>query len=140
MRYRILYTLVGIASGTGAPLGALLIRLATGAVSLAAEIRTHLFYYVYELIGSCLVFGIAGFIAGRRADRFAASEEEFRQLAIHDELTGLSNQRAFEQRYRRAIGRSFRFREPLSLLLVDIDGLKAINDQWGHAVGSEALR
>jgi diguanylate cyclase (GGDEF)-like protein len=140
VRYRILYTLVGIASGTGAPLGALLIRLATGAVSSAAEIRTHLFYYVYELIGSCLVFGIAGFIAGRRADRFAASEEEFRQLAIHDELTGLSNQRAFEQRYRRAIGRSFRFREPLSLLLVDIDGLKTINDQWGHAVGSEALR
>jgi len=140
MRYTVLYTLFGIASGTGAPLGALLIRLASGTVSSAAEIRAHLFYYLYELVGTCLVFGIGGFFAGRRADRLAASREEFQRLAVHDELTGLSNQRAFEQRYRRAIGRSFRFGEPLSLLLIDIDGLKTINDRWGHAVGSEALR
>ncbi len=140
MRYTILYTLVGIASGTGAPLGALLIRLATGTVSTAAEIRTHLFYYVYELIGTSLVFGVLGFLAGRRADRLAASEREFRELAVHDELTGLGNRREFEERYRRAVGRSFRFREPLSLLLVDIDSLKTINDRWGHAIGNDALR
>jgi len=140
MRYTTFYTLIGIASGTGAPLGALLIRLATGAVNSAAEIRVHLFYYIYELVGTSLVFGIAGFLAGRRADRLAASQRELRELADHDELTGLANQRAFEERYRRAVGRSFRFGEPLSLLLVDIDSLKTINDRWGHAVGNEALR
>ena len=140
MRHTVLYTLIGVASGTGAPLGALLIRLATGTVNSGAEVRAHLFHYVYELVGTCLVFGIGGFVAGRRVDRLEASERKFRDLADHDELTGLANRRSFEQSYRRAVARSLRFGEPISLLLVDIDGLKEINDRMGHSVGSEALR
>src|SRR5262249_60724868 len=55
-------------------------------------------------------------------------------------LTNLVNARAFWSRYERATGHAARFGEPLSLLLLDIDGLKAINDELGHAYGSAALR
>lgn len=54
-------------------------------------------------------------------------------------MTHLSNARAFRNRYRRAIEHAATFREPISLLIVDVDGLKAINDRWGHSFGSAAL-
>src|SRR5262249_42604677 len=43
-------------------------------------------------------------------------------------------------RYRRALDHSRRFHEPISLLIVDVDRLKSLNDRFGHAFGSAALR
>ncbi|HKB72401.1 MAG TPA: GGDEF domain-containing protein [Thermoanaerobaculia bacterium] len=140
VRYRILYSLLGVLLATGAPLGALAIRVATGGVQAGAEVRSHLFYYAYELLGTAVVFGIAGFVAGTRADRLRAGRERFRELAGRDDLTGLPNRRLFREHYARVVARSHRFREPVSLLLVDVDGLKEINDRWGHMAGNAALR
>lgn len=56
-----------------------------------------------------------------------------------DDLTHLANARAFRRRYRRAIEHASAFREPISLLMIDVDGLNAINDRWGHLFGSAAL-
>lgn len=140
VRNRILYPLLGVLVATGAPLGALAIRLATGDVAAGIEVRNHLFYYVYELFGTALVFGIVGFFAGLRADRLRAGRERFRELAGRDDLTGLPNRRLFREHYARVVARSHRFREPLALLLVDVDGLKEINDRWGHMAGNAALR
>ena len=140
IHYRVLYALLGVALGTGAPLGALAIRLAAGAISAGAEVRAHLFYYAYELVGTCVVFSAAGFFVGRRTDRLRAGRERFRELAGRDDLTGLPNRRAFEERYARVVSRSYRYGEPVSLLIVDVDGLKEINDRQGHLAGSAALR
>jgi diguanylate cyclase (GGDEF)-like protein len=139
IRYRLLYPVLGVLLSTGAPLGALAIRLATGSVSPGNEVKIHLFYYVYELLGTAAVFGIAGFFAGRRADRLRAGRERFRALAGRDDLTGLANRRLFREHHARVAARSYRFGEPVSLLLVDVDGLKEINDRWGHAAGNAAL-
>ncbi len=57
-----------------------------------------------------------------------------------DPLTGLYNRRSGEQRLAEEIGRATRYERPLTLLLLDLDGLKQINDQFGHAAGDEALR
>lgn len=124
---------------TGAPIGALLLRLAVGADDPMEELRANSFFYFYALIGTCLVFGVAGFYAGRRADRLRRSRDRFHLLAERDDLTHLSNARAFRNRYRRAIEHAATFREPISFLIVDVDGLKAINDRWGHSFGSAAL-
>ena len=140
VRYRFLYALAGVLLAAGAPLGALAIRLASGTVTAGAEVRSHLFHYAYELIGTAAVFGVAGFVAGLRADRLRAGRERFRELAGRDELTGLPNRRAFREHYRRVVARSHRFHEPISFLLVDLDGLKEINDRWGHMAGNAALR
>ena len=56
-----------------------------------------------------------------------------------DELTGLSNRRAFTDDFRRALARTARTGEPLALAVADIDHFKGINDRFGHPVGDEVL-
>lgn len=62
------------------------------------------------------------------------------QAAITDELTGLYNRRHFDSLLEQEIRRSERFGRPMAVLLLDMDGLKGLNDSLGHAAGDEALR
>lgn len=64
----------------------------------------------------------------------------FRQLAYRDDLTTLYNRRHFDERLAQEWSRSNRFDEPLTLLLLDLDDFKMVNDLAGHAVGDESLR
>jgi diguanylate cyclase (GGDEF)-like protein len=66
--------------------------------------------------------------------------EQTRELALRDQLTGLYNRRAFEERLEEERARAARNAEPLALLVIDLDGLKVINDDGGHLAGDEALR
>ena len=66
--------------------------------------------------------------------------QEMKELAARDKLTGLYNRRLFEEQFDAAVARSQRNGEELSLLVVDLDGLKRINDLGGHPSGDEALR
>lgn len=65
--------------------------------------------------------------------------ESVRQLAVSDALTGLANYRRLVSELESEIKRSERTRRPFALLLFDLNGLKRINDQFGHLVGSRAL-
>jgi two-component system, cell cycle response regulator len=67
------------------------------------------------------------------------AEEEIQRLASSDPLTGLANYRHLLEVFNREAERSGRTGRPVSLLLLDLDGLKAINDAHGHLVGSRAL-
>jgi diguanylate cyclase (GGDEF)-like protein len=64
----------------------------------------------------------------------------FIAVAQTDGLTGIANRRAFDQALERAIRRAHRTNEPLSLLLLDLDHFKALNDTAGHGAGDEVLR
>jgi diguanylate cyclase (GGDEF)-like protein len=66
--------------------------------------------------------------------------EVFQQLSITDDLTKLHNHRFFQNHLPREIKRSERTGEPLSLILIDIDDFKALNDRFGHSVGDVVLR
>lgn len=61
-------------------------------------------------------------------------------LTLTDPLTGLGNRRALERELGRAMLRSRRLDHPLSLLFLDVDDLKQVNDRFGHAGGDETLR
>lgn len=65
---------------------------------------------------------------------------EVYKLAALDQLTGLYNRRSGEQRLAEEISRAVRHRRPLTLLLIDVDNLKYINDRWGHAAGDLLLK
>jgi diguanylate cyclase (GGDEF)-like protein/PAS domain S-box-containing protein len=65
--------------------------------------------------------------------------EENRKLAQTDALTSIANRYRLEQSLPQACERAQRFREPLSLIAMDIDDFKSINDHYGHALGDAAL-
>ena len=66
-------------------------------------------------------------------------QEELEHQAMHDQLTGLANRKLLEERLEAAIAAASRSRRPLSVVFVDLDGFKAINDSLGHRVGDEVL-
>lgn len=139
---RLTYPIIGALLGAGAPAGSLLLRyLAFRRVRERPvdDLRTNVFFYLYELLATSLVFSIAGFVAGRYADRLRRGKAFYHELAEHDSLTGLHNSGAFTDRYRRALERAVAAREPIAIVLMDVDQLKAINDKFGHSAGSEAL-
>jgi diguanylate cyclase len=125
--------LAGIALSLGAPTGLLILREIYSPRPLATELLSDRLTYIYLLVATALVLAFVGFIVGRQADRLAA-------LSLTDALTGLPNRRALAEHIRNELVRSMRYRWPMSLLLVDVDGLKQINDTHGHTAGDRAIR
>jgi len=68
------------------------------------------------------------------------SEEQALYQARHDGLTGLANYREFMDRLEREVLRADRSQRSFTLLLLDLDGLKRLNDLQGHLAGNRALR
>jgi diguanylate cyclase (GGDEF)-like protein/hemerythrin-like metal-binding protein/PAS domain S-box-containing protein len=66
--------------------------------------------------------------------------EELNELAITDELTGLYNRHYIDQIIENEMSRSDRYDEPLSIILLDLDFFKRVNDTWGHPIGDEVLK
>ena len=68
------------------------------------------------------------------------AERELKRLAEEDMLTGIANRRHFNLEAQRAIEQAHRYKEALSLVILDIDHFKLINDNHGHNIGDEVLR
>lgn len=139
---QVTYPVIGALFGALAPAGSFLMRLL--AFRRVRErpwedLRKNGFFYLYDLVGTSMVFAAMGYIAGRRAERLRRGEAFYHELAEHDGLTGLYNDRAFTDRYRRALDRAVAAKQPLAVILLDVDQLKAINDAFGHPAGSQAL-
>jgi len=100
---------------------------------IAAEIEGRPEVYAYLLLSSLAVLAALGFLLGKKQDLLEA--------AWVDELTGLASRRTFVTRLEEEIRRTDRLKMPLTLLLIDVDHLKAINDGGGgHEGGDAALR
>lgn len=67
------------------------------------------------------------------------NEERYRQLSITDNLTGLFNSRHFYDELKAEIARSIRYNHLLSLMIVDVDNFKQVNDAYGHLEGDRML-
>jgi diguanylate cyclase (GGDEF)-like protein len=66
--------------------------------------------------------------------------EQMENLASHDAITGLPNYREFQERLREEVARSMRHERTLSLLVIDLNWFKQVNDEFGHLAGDEVLR
>jgi len=73
------------------------------------------------------------------ASELRAALADAELLADNDTLTPIFNRRAFEREVRREIALSGRFQTPLSLIFIDLDNFKLVNDIYGHAAGDSVL-
>lgn len=78
-------------------------------------------------------------ISDRYQQNLLQLNEELKEVALHDPLTGLANRRLLMSRLNEEIERSRRNQQPLSLVMLDVDHFKHINDAFGHDVGDKAL-
>lgn len=75
-----------------------------------------------------------------RTDELENALETLSSMATTDWLTKLPNRRQFDDGLEQMLSQAERFKEPLSLALIDVDNFKNINDNYGHAAGDEVLR
>jgi len=68
------------------------------------------------------------------------AQEKLRMLAFQDALTGLLNRRVLEESLKREFSRAGRYGTPLSVVFLDLDNFKELNDRYGHDFGDEALK
>jgi len=107
------------------------------------------------LVGTVAVLGLGGMIVEGtlyRAERGLAQEREqmraqwheqraeLLEVATRDELTQLQNRRFYYERLSAELEEAESQKRPLSILMIDVDDLKAINDEFGHLIGDKVLR
>ena len=98
-----------------------------------AEINlTHFYDNVGQIIGYS---GVT-----RDATQRRQVQDMLREQTIRDPLTGLFNRRYLDESLERELSRAARDKRPLSLLMIDIDSFKKLNDTYGHPAGDEVLR
>jgi diguanylate cyclase (GGDEF)-like protein len=91
------------------------------------------------LQGYVAVMSITGLAFATAVDERRRAEAQLHELATTDPLTGLANYRRLLEVMKTEIARSRRTGRPFTVLLLDLDGLKRINDRYGHLAGSRAL-
>ena len=109
--------------------------------------RRDLNRLIYSSYGTLFVMALAllalvlatSFQAHRSMQERARAEEQLRQLSLTDDLTGLYNRRGFLALAEQQARVANRDRKPMLLVSVDLDGLKAINDSFGHKAGDAAI-
>jgi diguanylate cyclase (GGDEF)-like protein len=125
------YALIAAIASVG---GLLILRAVfSPAESVRADFLSNRYTYAYVFAATAATFLVLGYVLGRQADRL-------RHASATDTLTGLPNRRAMSDRLQAEWQRASRYRAPLALLLIDIDGLKRINDERGHSGGDRLLR
>ena len=133
MSRALVYAAAGVVLSLGEPIGLLFVREIYGLRPIPTELLLERVTYIYVSVTSAILLGVLAYLIGRQADRLEA-------LAETDALTGLANRRALRRRLTDDLRRARRYGSPVSLLLLDVDGLKGINDARGHAAGDRVIR
>ncbi|MFW6284132.1 MAG: GGDEF domain-containing protein, partial [Desulfosalsimonas sp.] len=102
-----------------------------------ATVRTLRYRLYRNLLISLLVTALVLVINALVINRF---QGQLDKLATADDLTGISNRRAFLRQAQRDVAQAGRYGTPVSLLIVDVDHFKGVNDELGHETGDLVLK
>jgi diguanylate cyclase (GGDEF)-like protein len=100
-------------------------------------------HFTEQEIALCVALGEQAAVAIHNAKLYRQVREQketIERQATMDGLTGLYNHRFFWERLRDEVSRAQRYGQPLSLLMLDLDDFKLVNDRFGHRAGDELLR
>jgi diguanylate cyclase (GGDEF)-like protein len=92
------------------------------------------------IAATLLLLGIILFLIFRLAGRLSDAYSTIEKMSITDDLTQLFNRRHFHARLDEEIERARRYDHPMSLLMMDLDHFKTINDRYGHQAGDDVLK
>ncbi len=112
---------------------------ARGLLALVLRSPMQWFFLAHPLIFG-VVFGILGTIRNDKERKIKEMVRQLEESAIHDPLTGLKNRRYFAHIFHDECARSLRRKEALTLLFLDLDHFKRVNDDHGHHFGDVALQ
>lgn len=85
-------------------------------------------------------FLLVAYVTSMLATDILKAKQKITLLSQTDDLTGLLNMRAFNLVLEKEIARARRYEEPFTVVMIDVDGLKTINDRYGHEAGSHLVR
>jgi len=132
-----------IVGGALLTIAGLNIWIATGTVTAPnapALISMSIVFLIAALGQQLMAFEDMTYELQQTNRRLEAAQAELRHLVITDALTGTRNRRFFDEIIGRELQRHKRYRTPLSIVFIDIDRFKAINDTLGHETGDRVLR
>jgi diguanylate cyclase (GGDEF)-like protein len=120
-------------------------------VALIACCYLYMGYYYYStdiFSGQTFTFILARFsplllvayVTSILASDILNAKKRITELSQTDDLTGILNMRAFNEIFEKEIASAARYAYPLSVLMIDLDKLKLVNDQFGHTTGSDLIR
>jgi diguanylate cyclase (GGDEF)-like protein len=117
------------------------VALASGASSLPVLYRDpgHGTVAAHTLVGVLLLVVIGGIITALR-EGLESRQRELEELAVRDPLTGVGNYRLLSDRMDYEISRHRRSGQSMTVMLLDLDGFKQVNDTYGHLIGDRVLR
>jgi diguanylate cyclase (GGDEF)-like protein len=84
-------------------------------------------------------FLLVAYVTSMLAADILSAKKKITLLSQTDDLTGLLNMRAFNLILDREIARATRYKQPFTVVMIDVDGLKSVNDQYGHPTGSRLV-
>ena len=119
--------------------------LSLALIGLSAMVAVRHFAVAFAfIVGAFVLYSLRASLLQNKLEHAQAALEQsnsrLSEIAHLDSVTGVSNRRGFDQLFAIEWGRAQRSRQPLSLLLIDVDHFKRVNDTYGHQAGDECLR
>jgi len=117
----------------------------SGLFCVSVFIYVVILYQIYDFIEVIKYIGLSSATIGLiysivLSEKFNKLIDSLRNEAMHDGMTGLLNHKFFEKRLDEEIERSERYQEKITLLFLDLDNFKRINDTYGHQFGDYVLK
>jgi len=109
---------------------------------LGQDKNTESIYSMTEFGEMMILFSpilLVGYVTTLLAADVQYARQELVMLSDTDELTGLKNRRAFKSELSNEVKKSIRYKRPFSIMMLDADNLKHVNDRYGHAVGDKLI-